>query len=61
MLYPPNKLDSQSKVSYAAGPVSFHQYVLTLQVPVSNGRLSLGAKDLGVEVRKPRHGGVSQP
>lgn len=48
----PNKLDRQSEVSDTAGPVSFHQYVLTLQVPVSNGRFALGSKDLSVEVTK---------
>ena len=57
----PDKLDCQSEVSYTARPVSFHQYVLTLQVPVSDGRFALGAEDLGVEVTEARHGGVSQP
>lgn len=57
----PDKLDCQSEVSYTARPVSFHQYVLTLQIPVSDGGFSLGAEDLGVEVTEARHGGVSQP
>lgn len=60
MLPLPDKLDRQSEVSYTAGPISFHQYVFTLQVPVSNGRFALTAKDLGVEVTQARHRGVSQ-
>lgn len=60
MLGPPDKLDRQSQVGDAAGPVALHQYVLTLQVPVSDGRLALGTEDLGVEVAEARHRGVSQ-
>lgn len=48
----PDEFDRQPQVSYTAGPISFHQYVLTLQIPVSNGRFALCAKDLGVEVTK---------
>lgn len=60
MLRPPDKLDRQSQVGNAAGPVPFHQDVLALQVPVGNGRLALGTEDLGVEVTEARHGGVRQ-
>lgn len=60
MLRSPDKLDRQSQVGDAAGPVPFHQDVLALQVPVGDGRLALGAEDLGVEVTEARHGGVRQ-
>lgn len=61
LIHTPDKLDRQSEVGYTAGPISFHQYVLTLQIPVSNGRFALGAKDLGVEVTKAGQRGVGQP
>ena len=51
----PNELDCQPQVSNAASPISFDQYVLTLQIPVGNGRLALGAKDLCMEVAETRH------
>lgn len=56
----PDILDRQSQISDTAGPVSFHQYVLTLQVPVSNSRFPLGAKDLCVEVTESWHRGVGE-
>lgn len=60
-LSPPDELDRQPQVGDAAGPVPLHQYVLALQVPVGDGRLALGAEDLGVEVAEARHRGVRQP
>ena len=52
----PDKLHGQPEVSDTAGAISFHQDVLTLQVPVSNSGFPLGAEDLCVEVTEPRHG-----
>lgn len=60
MLPSPDKLDRQPQVSYTAGPVPFHQYVLTLQVPVSDGRFGLSAYDPVVEVTEASDGGVGQ-
>lgn len=57
----PNEFNCQPEVSYTARPISFHQYVLALQVPVGDGRLALGAEDLCVQVAEARHWGVSQP
>ncbi|CAG5923572.1 unnamed protein product, partial [Menidia menidia] len=45
----PDELYSQSQIGYTAGAISFNQYVLTLQIPVSNSRFALSAKDLRVE------------
>lgn len=56
----PDELDCKPEVSYTAGSITFHQDVLTLQVPVSNGRFALGAKDLCVQVAKAWHRGVGQ-
>lgn len=56
----PDKLDRQSEVSYTAGTVSFHQYVLTLQIPVSNGGFALCAKDLCVEVSEAWYRRIGQ-
>jgi len=60
LIHSPDELYSQSQISYTAGPVSFHQYVLTLQIPVSNSRFALRAKDLCVEVTEPGHRGIGQ-
>ena len=38
--------DGQTQVRYAGGPVSLHQDVLRLDVPVSNGWLTFIAKNL---------------
>lgn len=57
----PNEFNCQPEVGYTARPVSFHQDVLALQVPVGDGRLALGAEDLCVQVAEARHRGVSQP
>lgn len=56
----PDKLHCQSQVCYTARAVSFHQDVLTLQIPVGDSRFPLGPKDLSVEVTKAWHWGVGQ-
>lgn len=46
----PVKFDSQAQVSDAAGAVSLHEDILTLQVSVSDGWFAMCPIDLGVKV-----------
>ena len=50
-------LDTKTEVGYDTGEIFLDQNVPTLQVPVSDGRLALCARDLEVEVGQTRGDG----
>lgn len=56
----PVKLDSQPKVRYTAGSILFNKDVFTLQVSMRDGRFSLRAIDLSVQVTEARYGRIGQ-
>lgn len=57
----PDEFDGEPQIGNAAGAVFLHQDVFALQVSVCDGRFSLRARDLRVQVAQTRDGRVRQP